>query len=90
MPAKTLLAGDKMDAPAKCAIPFRPYCGGVLTRTRNVSEYMLVLAVCLVNVVVVQYVLNFYLWLVICADVENVLNYHKLLLQLMLQNSNIS
>jgi len=51
---------------------------------------MLVLAVCLVNVVVVQYVLNFYLWLVICADVENVSNYHKLLLQLMLQNSNIS
>jgi len=23
------------------AVPFRPYCGGVVTRTRNVSEYML-------------------------------------------------
>jgi len=31
MPAKTPLAGDKMDAPAACAIPFRPYCGGVVT-----------------------------------------------------------
>ena len=46
MPAKTPLAGDKMDAPAACAVPFRPYCGGVVTRTRNVSEYMLVLALC--------------------------------------------
>ena len=26
------------------AVPFRPYCAGVATRTRNVSEYMLVLA----------------------------------------------
>jgi len=48
MPAKTPLAGDKSDAPAACAVPFRPYCGSVVTRTRNVSEYMLVLAVCLV------------------------------------------
>jgi len=48
MPAKTPLAGDKIDAPAACAIPFRPYCGCVATRTRNVSEYMLVLALCLV------------------------------------------
>ena len=48
MPAKTPLAGDKMDAPAACAVPFRPHCGGVVTRTRNVSEYMLVLALCLV------------------------------------------
>ena len=45
---------DKIDAPAACdvicneAVPFRPYCVGVATRTRNVSEYMLVLAVCLV------------------------------------------
>jgi len=31
------------------AVPFRPYCAGVATRTRNVSEYMLVLAVCLVS-----------------------------------------
>ena len=48
MPAKTPLAGDKIDAPAACDVPFRPYCGGVVTRTRNVSEYMLVLALCLV------------------------------------------
>jgi len=34
------------------AVPFRPYCVGVATRTRNVSEYMLVLAVCLVIIVV--------------------------------------
>jgi len=44
MPAKTPLAGDKIDAPAACAVPFRPYCRGVVTRTRNVSEYVLVLA----------------------------------------------
>ena len=31
------------------AVPFRPYCAGDATRTRNVSEYMLVLALCLVN-----------------------------------------
>jgi len=48
MPAKTPLASDNIDAPAACAVPFRPYCGGVVTRTRNVSEYMLVLALCLV------------------------------------------
>ena len=48
MPAKTPLAGNKIDATAACAIPFRQYCGGVVTRTRNVSEYMLVLALCLV------------------------------------------
>ena len=30
------------------AVPFRPYCAGVATRTRNVSEYILVLALCLV------------------------------------------
>ena len=33
------------------AIPFRPYCEDVVTRTRNVSEYMLVLALCLVMTV---------------------------------------
>ena len=27
MPAKTHLAGDKIYAPAACAVPFRPYCG---------------------------------------------------------------
>ena len=27
MPAKTPLAVDKIDAPAACAVPFRPYCG---------------------------------------------------------------
>jgi len=48
MPAKTRLADDNIDAPAACAFPFRPYCGGVVTRTRNVSEYMLVLTLCLV------------------------------------------
>ena len=46
------LAGDKIDAPAACAVPFRPYCGGVVTRTRNVSEYVLVLGLCLVSFVV--------------------------------------
>jgi len=39
--------GDNIDAPAACTVPFRPYCGGVVMRTRNVSEYMLVLALCL-------------------------------------------
>ena len=48
--AKTPLTDDKIDAPAACAIPFRPYCGGVVTRTQNVSEYMLVLALCLVKI----------------------------------------
>jgi len=48
--AKTPLTGDKIDAPAACAVPFRPYYGGVVTRTQNVSEYMLVLALCLVNI----------------------------------------
>jgi len=32
------------------AVPFRPYCAGVATRTRNVSEYMLVLALCVVSI----------------------------------------
>jgi len=51
MPVKTPLAGDKIDAPAACAVPFHPYCRGVrvVTRTRNVSQYMLVLALCLVD-----------------------------------------
>jgi len=49
--AKTPLTGDKIDAPAACAVPFRPYCGGVATRTQNVSEYMRVLALCLVIIV---------------------------------------
>ena len=48
MPAKTPLAGDKIDAPAACAVPFCPYCGSVVTRTRDVSENMLVLALCLI------------------------------------------
>ena len=57
--AKTPLASDKIDAPAACATlsatrPFRSTSsilrgGGVVTRTRNVSEYMLVLALCLVS-----------------------------------------
>jgi len=33
------------------AVPFRQYCGGVVTRTRNVSEYILVLALCLVTII---------------------------------------
>jgi len=48
MLAKTPFVCDKIDAAAACAIPFRPYCGGVVTRTHNVSEYMLVVALCLV------------------------------------------
>jgi len=48
MPAKTPLT----DASAACAVPFCPYRGGVLTRKQNVSEYMLILALCLVNVVI--------------------------------------
>jgi len=48
MPAKTPLAGNKIDAPAACTVPFRPYYRGVVTRTQNVSEYMLVLPLCLV------------------------------------------
>ena len=53
MPAKTPFAGNIIDTPAACAVPFRPYCRGVVTRTRNVSEYMLALALCLVVVVVI-------------------------------------
>jgi len=37
------LAGDEIDAPAACAVPFHPYCGGVATQTRNVGECMLIL-----------------------------------------------
>jgi len=55
MPANTPLTSDKIDAPAACATlsattPFHfvHTAGGVVTRTRNVSEYMLVLASCLV------------------------------------------
>jgi len=48
MPAKTPLAGDNIYAPAAFAVPFRLYCGGVVTRTRNVSKYMLLVALCLV------------------------------------------
>jgi len=44
------LTGDNMDAPAACAVPFCPYCGGVVTPARNVSEYMLALALCLVDI----------------------------------------
>ena len=46
---QTTLAANKIDAPAACALPFRLYCGGIVTRTRNVTEYMLVLALCLVS-----------------------------------------
>ena len=33
------------------AVPLRPHYAGVATRTRNVSEYMLVLALCLVIII---------------------------------------
>ena len=60
MPAKT---------PAFCvrnvicneAVPFRPYCGGVVTQT-HVSEYMLVVTRCLVTIVVVELTTD------LCAD----------------------
>ena len=48
MPAKTPLTGDEIDAHATCAVSFRPYCGGVVPRTQNVTEYMLVFTLCLV------------------------------------------
>ena len=51
----TPLDGDKIDAPAACAVPFRSYYGGVITRTRNVSEYMLVLTLYLVTVLLTFY-----------------------------------
>jgi len=51
MPMKTPLTGDNIDVSAACAIPFSPYCEGVVTRIRNVSEYMLLLALCLVYIV---------------------------------------
>ena len=47
MPAKTPPASANI---AACAVPFRPYCGGVVTQTRNVREYMIVFALCLVVV----------------------------------------
>ena len=60
MPANSALASDKIDVPAGCmhdvicneAVPFRLYCGGAVTRMQNVSEYMLVLAPCLVVLVI--------------------------------------
>jgi len=55
MPAKTPLTSDNACCVrnVKCieAVPFRPYCGGVVTLTRTVSEYMLVLALCLVRII---------------------------------------
>jgi len=45
----TPLADDNIAAPAACAVLFRPCCRGVVTRTRNVSDYTLVLALCLVD-----------------------------------------
>ena len=35
----------------RASVRFCPYCGGVLTQARNVSEYMIVLALCLVTFV---------------------------------------
>jgi len=55
MPAKTPLTSDNACCVRNVicieAVPFRPYCGGVVTRTRNVSEYMLVLALCLARII---------------------------------------
>jgi len=55
MPAMAPLASNKIDSAARVrdvicneAVPFRLYCEVVVTRTRNVSECMLVLALCLV------------------------------------------
>jgi len=55
MLAKTPLPSDKIDVPAACATlsAIRPFhfvhtVGDVVMRMRNVSEYMLVLALCLV------------------------------------------
>ena len=45
---KNRLACCVRDVVCNEAVPFRPYSGGVVTRTRNVSEYILVLALCLV------------------------------------------
>ena len=53
MPAKTPLASNKIDVPAACTVPFRPYCVGVVTRTWNVSKYMLVITLCLVMLVAI-------------------------------------
>ena len=50
MPAKPPLAGNKIDASAVCTVQFCPYCGGVVTQTQNVSDYMLVLTLCRVYV----------------------------------------
>jgi len=61
--AKTPLASDKIDVPAVCVtlpatMPFHfvHTAGGVVTR--NVSEYMLVLALCLPVVVVSEVVIK--------------------------------
>jgi len=62
MPAKTPLASNKIDATAACGVPFHPYCGGVVTRTQDVSEYMLVLALCLV-IIIIRLLLLLLLWL---------------------------
>ena len=55
MLAKTPLASDKIDAPTACTTLSATFhfvhTGGVVMRTRNVSEYMLVLALRLANAV---------------------------------------
>jgi len=59
MPAKTPLASDNAccvcDVICNEAVSFRLYCGGAVTRTRNVSECMLVLALCLVLMLLLDY-----------------------------------
>jgi len=59
MPAKTALASDNAcwvrDVICNKAVPFRPNAGRIVTRTRNVSECMLVLALSLVIIVTWHY-----------------------------------
>jgi len=49
-------------------VPFCPYCAGVATRTRNVSEYMLVQSLCLVVFLIgldlLQFALHWWLFFV--------------------------
>ena len=69
MPAKTSLASDKVDAASAYAVPFRPYSGDVGTRTRNVSEYMRVLTLCLVFLALIKRSTDSIIW--VCAVYRN-------------------
>ena len=65
-------SGNPPDVICNEAVPFRPYCAGVATRTRNVSEYMLVLALCLVFSVIVSFISLCYVYR--CAHRGNCLH----------------